>query len=211
LAELALSHPSFAHESDGSRGNERLEFLGDAVLDLVVAELLFDAHPNWTEGDLTRSRAALVNQRALAECARRLGIDRFVKLGRTEQMTAGDQKNSVLANCLEALAGAIYLDAGIAAATEWAERIFGDAVTSGGEPESRDAKTMFQEWAHARFRKTPSYRTVADTGMNNDEERFSVEVLVGKDVWGVGVGRSKRIAEGRAAAAAMERGDASND
>jgi len=211
LAELALSHPSFAHEMDGSRGNERLEFLGDAVLDLAVAELLFHAHPDWSEGDLTRSRAGLVNQRALADSARRIGLDRFVKLGKTEQRTAGEKKNSVLANCLEAVAGAIYLDAGLAVVIEWAGRLFGEAVTVGGEPERRDSKTMFQEWAHARFRETPSYRTIADSGTNNDEARFSVEVLVGEEVWGSGVGRSKRVAEGCAASAAMERGGQLDD
>jgi ribonuclease-3 len=207
LAELALSHPSYAHELDGSRGNERLEFLGDAVLDLAVGELLFHAHPDWSEGDLTRSRAALVNQRSLADCARGIGLDRFVKLGRTEQRTAGEQKNSVLANCLEAVAGAIYLDAGPEAVLDWVRQVFGDAVAGGGEPERRDAKTMFQEWGHARFRRTPSYRTVRDSGTDNAEERFSVEVLIGDEVWGTGVGRSKRIAEGRAAAAALERGE----
>jgi ribonuclease-3 len=211
LAELALSHPSFAHETDGTRGNERLEFLGDAVLDLAVAQLLFHAHPDWSEGDLTRSRAGLVNQRSLADCARRIGLDRYVKLGKTEQRTAGEQKNSVLANCLEAVAGAIYLDAGLAVAIEWVGRIFGDAVTGAVEPERRDPKTMFQEWAHARFRLTPSYRTVADSGTNNDEKRFCVEVLVGSEIWGAGVGRSKRIAEGSAAAAAMKRGEALDD
>lgn len=206
LAELALSHPSFAHESDGSRGNERLEFLGDAVLDLAVGELLFRAHPDWNEGDLTRSRAALVNQRSLADRARRIGLDRFVKLGRTEQRTGGEKKNSVLANCLEAVAGAIYLDGGLDAVIEWVATIFGDAVASGGEPERRDSKTMFQEWAHARFRQTPSYRTVRDSGTDNDENRFGVEVIIGNEVWGAGEGRSKRIAEGRAAVAALERG-----
>ena len=96
LAELALSHPSHAHEVDGSRGNERLEFLGDAVLDLVVAEVLFRAYPDWSEGDLTRSRAALVNQQSLADRARAIGLDRFVKLGRTELQSAGERKDSVL-------------------------------------------------------------------------------------------------------------------
>jgi ribonuclease-3 len=206
LAELALSHPSYSHDEDGTRGNERLEFLGDAVLDLVVADLLFHAHPDWTEGDLTRSRAALVNQRYLADVARDLGVDRFVKLGRTERRTAGDRKDSVLANCLEAIIGAIYLDSGFAGVTAWVAETFAEGVAGGGAPERRDAKTMFQEWAHARFRTTPSYRTVRDSGTDNDEERFSVEVLIGADVWGRGVGRSKRVAERRAAGAALARG-----
>jgi ribonuclease-3 len=211
LGELALSHPSYAHEIDGSRGNERLEFLGDAVLDLAIAELLFNAHPDWNEGDLTRSRAALVNQRFLAELARTLGLDRHVKLGRTERRTSGEQKGSVLANCLEAVIGAMYLDSGLTTVVAWVERTFGDRVTGDGAPQRRDAKTMFQEWAHSRFQATPIYRTTGDSGMNNDDERFSVEVVIGGEVWGSGAGRSKRVAERRAAAAALERSTVADD
>ena len=211
LADLALSHPSYAHELDRSRGNERLEFLGDAVLDLAIAELLFDAHPDWSEGDLTRSRAALVNQRALAERARSIGLDCFIKLGRTERRTAGERKDSVLANCFEAVIGAMYLDGGLPAVLACVARIFGDAVGQGSDPQRRDAKTMFQEWAHSRFRITPTYRTVRDSGTDNDEERFSVEVVVGDEVWGTGVGRSKRLAELAAAAAAIAHGESLDD
>jgi ribonuclease-3 len=203
LAELALSHPSYAHEVDGSRGNERLEFLGDAVLDLAIAEILFQTHPDWSEGDLTRSRAALVNQQALADRARTLGLDRFVQLGRTERRTDGQRKASVLSNCLEAVIGAMYLDGGLPVVLGWVGRVFGDDMTAGGGPERRDAKTRFQEWAHAHFRSTPVYRTVRDSGKDNDEERFTVEVAVGDDVWGTGVGRSKRMAEREAATAAL--------
>jgi len=208
LAELALSHPSYAHEVDGSRGNERLEFLGDAVLDLVVAELQFELHPDWSEGDLSRSRAALVNKGALAERARRIGLDGFVKLGRTERRSAGQRKDSVLANCLEAVIGAMYLDGGLAQVRAWIETVFEDAFAASGTPELRDPKTMFQEWAHARLRVTPHYRTVGDSGTQNDEDRFSVEVVVGDEVWGVGVGRSKRVAERAAALAALDRCEA---
>ena len=206
LAELALSHPSHAHEVDGSRGNERLEFLGDAVLGMIVAGVLFRAHPDWSEGDLTRSRAALVNQQALADRARAIGLDRFVKLGRTELRTGGQRKDSVLANCLEAVIGALYLDGGLPAVVPWVDRLFGDSLAGAGEPQRRDAKTMFQEWAHSRFQATPGYRMVRDSETDNDEERFSVEVVVGDEVWGSGVGRSKRAAERMAAAAALERG-----
>jgi len=146
-----------------------------------------------------------VNQRALADLARRIGLDRFVKLGRTEQRTAGERKNSVLANCLEAVVGAIYLDPGLATVTDWVARVFGEAVTSAAVPPRRDAKTLFQEWTHARFRTTPTYRTVEDSGRDGDDERFRVEVLVGKEVWGSGSGRSKQTAESRAAGEAAER------
>jgi len=211
LAKLALSHPSYAHERDGSRGNERLEFLGDAVLGLAIGELLFNAHPDWDEGDLTRSRAALVNQNFLANLARMLGLDRHVKLGRTERRTSGEQKDSVLANCLEAVLGAMYLDSGLTAVVAWVEVAFGDAVSSDGAPQLRDAKTMFQEWAHSHFRLTPSYRVIRDSGKDNDDERFSVEVVIASEVWGTGMGRSKRAAERLAASAALERGAAQDE
>ena len=205
LAELALSHPSYAHELDGSRGNERLEFLGDAVLDLVVSELQFQLHPDWSEGDLSRSRAALVNKDALAERARSIGLDRFVKLGRTERRSGGQHKDSVLANCLEAVIGAMYLDCGLTVVRAWVEETFADGFAAGSTPERRDAKTRFQEWAHARLQATPDYRTTCDSGVENDEERFTVEVVVDDEIWGVGAGRSKRVAERAAAQAAIER------
>jgi ribonuclease-3 len=210
LAELALSHPSYAHEIDGSRGNERLEFLGDAVLGLAVAEFFYRARPEWSEGELTRARAGLVNQQALAERARAIGLDRFIKLGRTERRTEGQRKDSVLANCLEAVIGAIYLDGGLLPVTALVERMFAEAVAQGRAPQRRDAKTTFQEWTHARFQSTPRYRTVRDSGTDNDEERFTVEVVVGDEVWGTGTGRSKRVAERAAAEAALERGMASD-
>jgi ribonuclease-3 len=205
LAELALSHPSYAHEIDGSRGNERLEFLGDAVLDLAVSELQFRLHTDWSEGDLSRSRAALVNKDALAGRARSIGLDRFVKLGRTERSSAGQRKDSVLANCLEAIIGSIYLDGGLTTVRAWVEQVFDDGFEAESAPERRDAKTKFQEWAHARLQATPAYRTTRDSGVENDEERFTVEAVVGDEVWGVGAGRSKRVAERAAALAAIGR------
>ena len=132
LLETALTHPSYAHETDGSRGYERLEYLGDAVLDLAVAHLLFAAHPDWREGELSRARAGLVNQDALAERARSLGLGGFLKLGGTEQRSGGAQKDSILSKCLEAIVGAVFLDAGMPAATDLVRRVFGLAVTAGG-------------------------------------------------------------------------------
>jgi ribonuclease-3 len=202
LVETALSHSSYAHERDGSRGNERLEFLGDAVLDLVVADILFAAHPDWDEGELTRTRAGLVNQRALAARARALGLNLWVKLGRTERRSGGSEKDSILANCFEALIGAIFRDGGFAPAMAFVRREFADGLKQGAV---RDAKTEFQEWAHARFSKTPGYQTVGDSGTDNDDQRFTVEVSVDERTWGRGVGRTKRAAEREAAVAALQR------
>jgi ribonuclease-3 len=204
LLETALSHPSYSHETDGSRGNERLEFLGDAVLDLVVARLLYQRHPEWSEGELTRARSSLVNTRALASRARTLELGPSLKLGRTEQLSDGHDKDSILANGFEALVGALYLDGGLEPVEELVRRLFGEAVDRPAAP-SRDAKTGFQEWAHARVQQTPSYRTVADSATENDERRFTVEVRLGGEVWGRGVGRSKRLAESAAARDALAR------
>lgn len=202
LLVTALTHASFAHELGEGRGNERLEFLGDAVLDLVVARLLYEAHPDWDEGQLTRTRAALVNGSALAGCARRLGLGAFIRLGRTERTSGGDEKESILANGFEAVLGALYLDAGPGPVERLVRRVFGDAIARGAE---RDPKTEFQEWAHARLRETPGYSLLADSGTEDDDQRFSVEVCVGGEAWGAGRGRTKRAAERAAARAALAR------
>jgi len=204
LLETALQHPSYAHEQDGTRGNERLEFLGDAVIDLAAAQLLFEAHPNWEEGHLTRARSALVNTLALAAHARALGIPDHVRLGRTERK-AGGEKDTILANVLEAVIGALYLDGGLEPVVALARRLFADALAPDSDAFAADPKTRFQEWAHAEHRATPRYVGVGDTGVEYDEERFAVEVRLEGDVWGRGRGRTKRAAERAAAEQALAR------
>ena len=205
LLDVALAHPSYAHEIDGSRGNERLEFLGDAVLDLAVARLLYDAHPEWSEGDLTRARAALVNSRTLAHWARELGVGAHARLGRTERKTGGAEKERILANVLEALLGALYLDAGLPPVTALAQRLFADLLVPGSDPLAADPKTRFQEWSHAEHGSTPRYVVASDSGVENDESRFRVDVRLLGEVWGQGTGRTKRSAERAAAEDALER------
>ncbi len=205
LLDLALAHTSYSHEETGGRGNERLEFLGDAVLDLVVSQILYEVHPEWDEGDLTRTRAGLVNQRSLAERARNLELGRFIKLGRTEKRSGGCDKDSILANCFEALIGAIYLDGGLAPLESFVRRVYDSALASDAVRQPRDVKTEFQEWAHARFQQTPRYEAVGDSGEDGDDARFAVKVSIGSDVWGRGVGRSKRIAACAAAAEALKK------
>ena len=211
LAETALSHPSYAHELDGSRGNERLEFLGDAVLGMVVAHRLYQANPQWAEGQLTRARSALVNKRELAERARALRLGPFIKLGRTERLSAGADKDSILANCFEAVVGAIYLDGGLERAAAFLDRVFGSAIAQQSAPPVRDPKTRLNELSHARFQSTPRYRTVIDTGIQNDDARFTVQVLIDGEPWGRGVGRSKQVAERAAAATALASEKAAGD
>src|SRR5690606_37839804 len=172
LLETALQHPSYAHEQDGTRGNERLEFLGDAVIDLAAARLLFEAHPTWEEGHLTRARSALVNTRALAAHARALGIPAHVRLGRTERKGGGVDKDRILANVFEAVLGALYLDGGLEPVIALARRLFADALAPDSDAFAADPKTRFQEWAHAERRATPRYVGVGDSGIESDEQRF---------------------------------------
>jgi ribonuclease-3 len=202
LLETALQHPSFAHEQDGTRGNERLEFLGDAVIDLAAAELLFEAHPTWEEGHLSRARAALVNTTALARHARDLDIPAHVRLGRTERK-GGTEKDSILANVFEAVIGAVYLDAGLEPVVELARELFAPALAPDSDAFAADPKTRFQEWTHAELRKTPRYVAIEDTGVENDEHRFAVEARIDGEVWGHGRGRTKRAAERAAAETAL--------
>lgn len=204
LLETALQHPSFAHEQDGTRGNERLEFLGDAVIDLAAARLLFEAHPAWEEGHLTRARAALVNTVALAAHARSLDIPAHVRLGRTERK-GGGEKDSILANVLEAVLGALYLDGGLEPVLGLARRLFADALAPDSDAFAADPKTRFQEWAHAVRKATPRYVGVDDSGIDDDEQRFAVEVRLEGEVWGRGRGRTKRGAERTAAEQALAR------
>jgi ribonuclease-3 len=209
LLETALTHASAAFERDGTRGNERLEFLGDAVLGLVVARLLYERHPDWREGELTRARAGLVNGRVLAQKARALGLVEYFVLGRTERRSGGSEKDRVLANLFEAVIGAMYLDAGVEPVRRLVEHSFGEALA--GDMLQRDPKTRFQEWAHATLRGTPRYVVLKDSGIEEAEDRFTVEVSVHDESWGTGSGRSKRSAERAAAAHALLRveGDAS--
>jgi len=201
LLLTALTHPSMIDMTKVSY--ERLEFLGDAVLGLGVAESLYRDHPDWSEGALTRARAALVNGPNLARCARELGLGALVRLGRTEQRSGGQDKDRILANSFEAVLGAVYLDGGIEPAVALARRALGPAGACGEVP--RDPKTAFQEWAHARFRATPTYQTARDSGIDADDARFTVEVRIGAETWGAGTGRSKRVAERLAAERALER------
>lgn len=203
LLEEAFTHPSYAHDRDGGFGNERLEFLGDAVLGLVIAQRLYVAHPDWREGELTRARSSLVNTHALARRSRQLGLGEFLQLGKTELRTGGREKSSILGNLFEAILGALYLDGGFEAAEQFLGRVFEHDFEAGALVAVRDPKTRFQEWAHAQKRVSPHYRMLADSGIDDDESRFEVEVLIDDETWGRGSGRTKRDAEHAAAQAAL--------
>jgi len=208
LLETALTHPSESYERDGSRGNERLEFLGDAVLDLTIGELLYQAHPEWSEGDLTRARASLVNTVALAAKARSLDLGDYLRLGGSERRSGGAEKDSILAGLFEAVLGAMYLEGGLEPVEALVRRVFPEAHDADGALPEPDPKTRLNEWALARFGAAPTYRLVDDSGVENADDRFTVELLLDGESWGSGTGRTKRAAEQIAAVRALERGRA---
>lgn len=199
LLERALTHPSRAQQGDGAH-NQRLEFLGDAVLELVVGESLYAAHPDWQEGDLTQARAALVNGRTLAQRAKRLGLDGWVRLGRSGE--AFDVQPKILTDVFEAVVGALYLDGGMEAARALVRRALPECSDADFAPPPRDPKSRLNEWAHARRLEPPRYCTIADSGAEGDG-RFAVMVLLEGRAVGEGNGRSKRAAENAAAASAL--------
>ncbi|OSC22970.1 ribonuclease III [Mycobacterium vulneris] len=203
LLSLALTHRSYAYEHGGLPTNERLEFLGDAVLGLTITDELYHRHPDRTEGDLAKLRASVVNTQALADVARKLcdgGLGVHLMLGRGEANTGGADKSSILADGMESLLGAIYLDHGIDVAREVILRLFGpllDAAPTLGA--GLDWKTSLQELTAARGMGAPSY-VVTSTGPDHDKE-FTAVVVLAETEYGTGVGRSKKEAEQKAAAA----------
>ena len=202
LLERALTHRSFAYENGGLPTNERLEFLGDAVLGLIVTDALYAAHPDLPEGSLAKLRAGVVNTRALAEVARSLGLGRWLRLGRGEETTGGRDKNSILADTTEAVIGAVYLDRGIDVATAVVRRLFDPVMRAAArEGASLDWKTALQELSASTGLGVPGYR-IGESGPDHAKS-FTAEVLLEGQVRGSGAGRSKKAAEQQAAAAAV--------
>ena len=201
LLERALTHRSYAYENGGLPTNERLEFLGDSVLGLVVTDALYRNHPELPEGQLAKLRAAVVNMRALAEVGRELDLGRYVRLGRGEESTGGRDKASILADTLEALLGAVYIEAGLERAAALVHRLFDplieEAATLGA---GLDWKTSLQELTAAGSLGVPEY-VVTETGPDHEKE-FRAVVMVSGDAHGEGSGRSKKEAEQEAAASA---------
>ncbi|MDB1089626.1 ribonuclease III [Streptomyces sp. ACA25] len=198
LLVRALTHRSFAYENGGLPTNERLEFLGDSVLGLVVTDTLYRKHPELPEGQLAKLRAAVVNSRALAEVARGLELGSFVRLGRGEEGTGGRDKASILADTLEAVIGAVYLDRGLAAADEFVHRLFDAMIErSAGLGAGLDWKTSLQELSAARSLGVPEY-VITESGPDH-AKTFTAAARVGGVTYGTGTGRSKKEAEQQAA------------
>jgi ribonuclease-3 len=201
LLERALTHRSYAYEHGGLPTNERLEFLGDSVLGLVVTDALFHRHPDLTEGQLAKLRAAVVNMRALAQVGRALELGRYVRLGRGEEATGGRDKSSILADTVEALIGAVYLDNGLTAAAELVHRLVDDLIVASATlGAGLDWKTSLQELTSQAMLGVPEYH-VSETGPDHAKV-FTAAAVVAGAVYGVGQGRSKKEAEAQAAQAA---------
>ena len=213
LLTLALTHRSYAYEHGGLPTNERLELLGDAVLGLVIVEELFRRHPENTEGDLAKLRNSIVNSHALAGVARDLtddGLGEFLLLGRGEVNTGGDSKPSILADTVESLLGAIYLQHGLAGARRVILSLFEDLLdTAPTLGAALEWKSSLQGLTSARGLGVPRYEVSAD-GPDHDR-RFTAEVYVAGEVYGRGEGRSKKAAETEAAAQAWTALDAEPD
>jgi ribonuclease-3 len=206
LAVRALTHSSYTNESPGEGENyERLEFLGDAVLDYLAAYWLYQHFPELPEGDLTRMRSALVRTETLAAFSQQLGLNRILRIGKGERLTGGQDRITILCGVFEALLGAIALDRGVETAytflgpffTRESDRIFDQFASS-------DSKSLFQEKAQAMFGVTPGYRVVEMTGPDHDR-RYTIEVLVGEESYGVGTGNNKQAAAQDAARMALEK------
>ncbi|MEC7056960.1 ribonuclease III [Streptomyces collinus] len=201
LLVRALTHRSYAYENGGLPTNERLEFLGDSVLGLVVTDTLYRTHPDLPEGQLAKLRAAVVNSRALAEVGRGLDLGSFIRLGRGEEGTGGRDKASILADTLEAVIGAVYLDQGLDSAAELVHRLFDPLIEkSSNLGAGLDWKTSLQELTATEGLGVPEY-LVTETGPDH-EKTFTAAARVGGVSYGTGTGRSKKEAEQQAAESA---------
>ena len=206
LLQRALTHRSYLneHPDDNLQDNERLEFLGDSVLDFIAAEWLYERFPEMSEGNLTRFRAGLVRNDSLAQYASAIGLNTMLLLGKGEEEYGGRERLRNLGGAFEALAGALYLDQGIEAARQFATPWFVPVLEEMlREQSDKDAKSRLQEWSQSALNLTPVYRTVRITGPDHARE-FTIEVVIGDRVYGVGHGRNKQIAAQAAARSALE-------
>jgi ribonuclease-3 len=205
LALTALTHKSYCNEQRGEPcvDNERLEFLGDAVVDLAIGQRLMERFPQASEGELSKLRALIVNEEGLARVARAVGLGELLLLGRGEELTGGRDKPSVLADALEAVIAAIFLGNGLPAAMGFIDRVFSEALDGvAAGRQGQDYKSQLQEDAQSRLRASPKYRVVSESGPDH-EKVFEVEVTIGLDVYARSTGRSKKEAEQAAARATL--------
>ncbi|MCB0378390.1 MAG: ribonuclease III [Bdellovibrionales bacterium] len=206
LLKTALCHKSFSKENPGWDDNEKLEFLGDAVLDVVISDLLMQRYQEDKEGSLSRKRASLVNEDRLYRIARLYYIPSFILLGEAEKQNNLQENPRIVASAFEAIVGAIYFDRGFQAAFDWLEEAFAYVLEVGFSSHDfeKDYKTRFQEWVQEKFKQTPYYKVVSQTGPDHARV-FQVEVWVNEEMWGQGEGNSKKSAAQDAARVALEK------
>lgn len=202
LLLLALTHTSYANENhqDKTFHNERIEFLGDAVLELVSSEYFYKNMPGKSEGEMTKRRASMVCEPTLAFCARQFGLEKFIRLGKGEEQTGGRGRDSITSDALEALIGAIYLDGGFASAKEFVLRFVLNDIEH--KRFFFDSKTILQETIQARFSEDLTYDLLDESGPDHDK-RFHMQVRIGEQVLGEGIGRTKKAAQQMAAYKAL--------
>ncbi len=204
LFRLAMTHRSAA-ENSLRDSYERIEFYGDAVVGLVVAQYLYEHHPEWDQGMMSKARSSVVQEGPLAEAALTLGLDEHLQLGAGEESTGGRHRPSVLCDIFEAIVGAIYIESGLEKARWFVLEQLHPFLkrVSEGDVNPHDYKSKLQEIAQATWRKTPDYRVSRESG-NEHERRFTVSVLLDNEILGEGTGRSKKDAEQSAAKDALE-------
>lgn len=202
LLTQALSHSSYSNERRMSKlaNNERLEFLGDAVLELTTSEFLYEKYPKQPEGELTRLRASIVCEQTLAFCTRELELGKYLLLGKGEDMTGGRERKSILSDALEAVIGAIYLDGGFASAKEFIHKFVLNDIEH--KQLFFDSKTILQEIVQGHYEGEISYQLIGESGPDHDK-KYTVEVMIGKESIGQGEGRTKKSAEQEAAYRAL--------
>lgn len=202
LLRQALTHSSYANEKHMKKlsDNERLEFLGDAVLEVISSEYLYHNYPNLSEGELTKLRASIVCEPTLAACAKELGIGEYLFLGKGEELTGGRDRNSITSDAMEALIGAIYLDGGSEPAKTFIERFV--LTDIGHKKLFYDSKTILQEIVQGTYEESLNYVLLAEEGPDHDK-CFRVEVRIGENVVGIGSGHTKKAAEQQAAYQAL--------
>ncbi len=207
LLDTALTHRSFVNENaaPACRDNERLEFLGDAVLELTVSDMLMRKFPDHSEGQLSKLRASVVNEQPLAELARRFGIGEQLLLGKGEEGSGGRMKSSLLANAFESVIAAMYQDGGFDRTVAFIRQLFEPLIEKGDlSTIYRDYKTAVQEMCQVLVREMPRYMVISETGPDH-EKRFETNLVIGERVVATGTGRSKKEAEQQAARLAMEK------
>lgn len=204
ILDKALRHSSYVNEQqdDDLEDNERLEFLGDAVLNLIIGDLLMHRFDQLNEGDLSRMRSSLVNETQLAQLARSVNLGGVIKLGKGEEQTNGREKNSILSDVFEAVVAAVYVDGGFDRAFSFVEKLFSTRIEKSNNPSlNHDYKSRLQELSQVRFRAMPRYSVVHESGPDHDK-RFKVQLVINDHTFS-GSGKSKKAAEQNAAGEAL--------